>query len=186
MLGEAAGRPFNPDPEEPMERPNPASYSLGVLRRLAIAAQLDREAFFAEHPRWRRSYGDRVEAVVLAEGSRRQVEGGRVTPLEVWTFFRHHPDGPFPTRRRRVRATRDPWKKILAEPSLAGRPLTLISVSIEADRFEDAEQVVHRYLMSGKTASARRLAEGGVVVLEPAKERGRVVWQPAGTMDVER
>ncbi len=163
-----------------MEHPDPASYSPGVLRRLAIAAQLDREAFFAEHPRWRRSYGDRVEAVVLAEGSRRQVDGSRVAPLEVWTFFRHHPDGPFPTRRRRVRATRDPWKRILAEPSLAGRPLTLVSVSIEADRFDDAELVVRRYLMSGKTTSARRLAKGRIIMLEPAQTRGRTVWQPAG------
>lgn len=162
-----------------MERPDPASYSPGVLRRLAIAAQLDREAFFAEHARWRRSYGDRVEAVVLAEGTRRQVDGGRVAPLEVWTFFRHHPDGPFPTRRRRVRATRDPWKRILAEPSLAGRPLTLVSVSIEADRFDDAELVVRRYLMTGKTTSARRLANGRVIMLEPAQTRGRAVWQPA-------
>lgn len=161
-----------------MERPDPASYSPGVLRRLAIAAQLDREAFFAEHARWRRSYGDRVEAVVLAEGTRRQVDGGRVAPLEVWTFFRHHPDGPFPTRRRRVRATRDPWKRILAEPSLAGRPLTLVSVSIEADRFDDAELVVRRYLMTGKTTSARRLANGRVIMLEPAQTRGRAVWQP--------
>lgn len=163
-----------------MERPDPATYSPGVLRRLAIAAQLDREAFFAEHPRWRRSYGDRVEAVVLAEGTRRQVDGGRVAPLEVWTFFRHHPDGPFPTRRRRVRATRDPWKRILAEPSLAERPLTLVSVSIEADRFDDAELVVRRYLMTGKTTSARRLAKGRVIMLEPAQTRGRAVWQPAG------
>ncbi len=162
-----------------MERPDPASYSPGVLRRLAIAAQLDREAFFAEHARWRRSYGDRVEAVVLAEGTRRQVDGGRVAPLEVWTFFRHHPDGPFHTRRRRVRAKRDPWKRILAEPSLAGRPLTLVSVSIEADRFDDAELVVRRYLMTGKTTSARRLAKGRVIMLEPAQTRGRAVWQPA-------
>ena len=161
-----------------MERPDPASYSPGVLRRLAIAAQLDREAFFAEHARWRRSYGDRVEAVVLAEGTRRQVDGGRVAPLEVWTFFRHHPDGPFPTRRRRVPAARDPWKRILAEPSLAGRPLTLVSVSIEADRFDDAELVVRRYLMTGKTTSARRLAKGRVIMLEPAQTRGRAVWQP--------
>lgn len=168
-----------------MERPDPASYSPGVLRRLAIAAQLDREAFFAEHARWRRSYGDRVEAVVLAEGTRRQVDGGRVAPLEVWTFFRHHPDGPFPTRRRRVRATRDPWKRILAEPSLAGRPLTLVSVSIEADRFDDAELVVRRYLMTGKTTSARRLAKGRVIMLEPAQTRGRAVWQPVGTLNIE-
>lgn len=168
-----------------MERPDPASYSPGVLRRLAIAAQLDREAFFAEHARWRRSYGDRVEAVVLAEGTRRQVDGGRVAPLEVWTFFRHHPDGPFPTRRRRVPATRDPWKRILAEPSLAGRPLTLVSVSIEADRFDDAELVVRRYLMTGKTAGARRLAKGRVIMLEPAQTRGRAVWQPVGMMNVE-
>ncbi len=168
-----------------MEHPDLSTYSPSILRRLAIASKLDREAFFAEHPRWRRSYGDRVEAVVLAEGSRRQVEGGRVAPLEVWTFFRHHPDGPFPTRRRRVPDTRDPWKRVLADPSLAGRPLTLISVSLEADRFDDAELVVRRYLMSGKTASARRLAKGRVTMLEPASERGQVVWQPAEPMNTE-
>lgn len=168
-----------------MEHPDLATHSAGVLRRLGIAAQLDREAFFAEHPRWRRSYGDRVEAVVLAEGSRRQVDGSRVAPLEVWTFFRHHPDGPFPTRRRRVPATRDPWKRVLSEPSLIGRPLTLVSVSLEADRFDDGRLVVRRYLMTGKTASARRLAKGRVTVLDPAQNRGQVVWQPAGLISIE-
>ena len=186
MLGEAASQPSNPCPEETMDHQDPASYSPGVLRRLTIAAQLDREAFFAEHARWRRSYGDRVEAVVLAEGSRRQVEGGRVAPLEVWTFFRHHPDGPFPTRRRRVPATRDPWKRILAEPSLAGRPLTMVSVSLETDRFDDAALVVRRYLKTGKTANARQLAKGRVIVLEPASERGQVVWQPAEGINIEQ
>ena len=168
-----------------MEHQDPVTHSAGVLRRLAIAAQLDREAFFAEHPRWRRSYGDRVEAVVLAEGSRRQVDGSRVAPLEVWTFFRHHPDGPFPTRRRRVPTTRDPWKRVLSEPSLAGRPLTLFCVSLEADRFGDAELVVRRYLMTGKTAGAQRLAKGRVTVLEPAPNRGKIVWQPAEMMNIE-
>lgn len=168
-----------------MEYPDLATHSAGVLRRLAIAARIDREAFFAEHPRWRRSYGDRVEAVVLAEGSRRQVDGTRVAPLEVWTFFRHHPDGPFPTRRRRVPATRDPWRQVLAEPSLAGRPLTLVSVSLEADRFDDPELVVRRYLMTGKTAGARRLAKGRVIVLQPAQNRGQVVWNPGGIMNIE-
>ncbi len=168
-----------------MDHQDPVTYSAGVLRRLAIAAQLDREAFFAEHPRWRRSYGDRVEAVVLAEGSRRQVDGSRVAPLDVWTFFRHHPDGPFPTRRRRVPTTSDPWKRVLSEPSLAGRPLTLVSVSLEADRFDDAELIVRRYLMTGKTASARRLAKGRVILLEPTHNRGQVVWQPAEMMNIE-
>ena len=186
MLGEAASQPSNPCSEDTMEHQDPASYSPGVLRRLTIAAQLDREAFFADHARWRRSYGDRVEAVVLAEGSRRQVEGGRVAPLEVWTFFRHHPDGPFPTRRRRVPATRDPWKRILAEPSLAGRPLTMVSVSLETDRFDDAALVVRRYLKTGKTANARQLAKGRVIVLEPSSERGQVVWQPAEGMNIEQ
>jgi hypothetical protein len=185
MLGEATSHPSNPCSEESMGHQDPASYSPGVLRRLTIAAQLDREGFFAEHARWRRSYGDRVEAVVLAEGSRRQVEGSRVAPLEVWTFFRHHPDGPFPTRRRRVPATRDPWKRILAEPSLAGRPLTMVSVSLETDRFDDAEHIVRRYLMTGKTANARQLAKGRVIVLEPSSERGHVVWQPAEMVSIE-
>ena len=151
--------------------------SAGVLRRLAIASQMDREAFFAEHARWRRLYGNRVEAVVLSEGPRRQVEGSRVSPIEVWTFFRHHPDGPFPTRRRRIDVNQEPWQRVLNDPALVGRPLTLVSVSLETDRFDDPEHLVRRYLMAGKTTSARRLAKGRVVVLEPGPGRGQVVWQ---------
>ncbi len=151
---------------------------VGVLHRLAIAARMDREAFFAEHPRWRRLYGDRVEAVVVAEGARRQLEGSRLAPLEIWTFFRHHPDGPFPTRRRRVSVAREPWQQVMADPALKGRPLMLVSVSLEADRFDDPLQVVRRDLIAGKTPSARRLGRAPVVVVEPASERGRVVWTP--------
>ena len=157
--------------------------SSGVLRRLSIVAHMDREAFFAEHPRWRLAYGDRVEAVVLSVGPRRLVDRGRVSPLEVWTFFRHHPDAPFPTRRRRVAVAQEPWSRILQEPSLVGRPLTLVSVSIEADRFDDPERVVRRYLMAGRTAGARQLANGQVVVLDPALQRGHILWQPAEPID---
>ena len=159
-----------------MESSSP--YSPAVLRRLSVAARLDREAFFADHPRWRRCYGDRVEAVVLAEGGRRQVSGGRVAPLEVWTFFRHHPDGPFPTRRRRVPVAHHPWRLVLADPVLRGRPVTLVSVSLEADRFDDAGEVIRRYLMAGRTIGATKLANGRIVMLDPATARGRLVWQP--------
>lgn len=148
-----------------------------LLRRLAIAAQMDREAFFAEHPRWRREYGDRLLAVALAEGPGRRVsDRGRVQPLEVWSFFRHHPDGAFPNRRRRAAAS-DPLSRALDTPALAGRPLTLVSVSLEADRFDDPTETLRKYLLRGTAAGARRLARGTLVLLEPVALRGEVVWQ---------
>lgn len=152
--------------------------SPAVLTRLAMAARRDREQFFAQHPRWRRAYGDRVEAVVLAERGRRQVEGARVAPLEVWTFFRHHPDGPFPTRRRRVPANQAPWDRILDHDSLAGRPVTLACVSLEADRFDAPGDVLKRYLLTGRSAGSTSLAKARVTILDPSALRGTLIWEP--------
>lgn len=160
-----------------IEQPDPP-FSAGVLRRLAIAARLDRESFLARHARWRRLYGNRLEAVVVVEGARRQLEGSRVAPLEVWTLFRHHPDGAFPSRRRRVPINRYPWRRVLDHPTLAGRPLTLASVSIEAAPFDKPADVVRRYLTTGRSPGTRRMARGLVMVLEPATDRGKLVRPP--------
>jgi len=151
----------------------------GDLRRLAIIAQMDREEFFAEHPRWRRLYGDRLLCSALCQGAAAHYVDGTtgIRDFDVWSFYREHPDAPFPYRRKRVRPFGDRrFGRCLDRPAFAGRPVDLVGRSIPSVRLDDPGQAVRCYLQAGATRSARALRERPVVLLEPAPGRGQIVW----------
>ena len=151
----------------------------GDLRRLAIIAQMDREEFFAEHPRWRRLYGDRLLCSALCQGAAEHYLDGTtgIRDFDVWSFYREHPDAPFPYRRKRVRPFGDRrFGRCLDRPAFEGRPVDLVGRSIASVRLDDPGQAVVRYLRAGATRSARALRERPVVLLEPAHRRGEIVW----------
>ena len=149
------------------------------LRRLAIIAQMDREEFFAEHPRWRQLYGDRLLCSALCQGAAAHYLDGAtgIRHFDVWSFYREHPDAPFPHRRKRVRPFGDArFGRCLDRPAFEGRPVDLVGRSIPSVRLDDPEQAVQRYLWAGATRSARVLRERPVVLLEPGPRRGEIVW----------
>ena len=100
-----------------------------------------------------------------------------VKDWDVWTFFREHPEAPFPYRRRGECALGDPrFGRCAVRPQYVGRCVDLIGRSIAASEAEDAAVAVQRYLAAGKSESARRLAQKPVVLLNPAHRRGEIVW----------
>jgi len=150
-----------------------------ALARLAHIAKTDREGFFRRNPRWDRLYRDRVLCVTLCQGAALHFVDGRngIKDWDVWTFFREHPDGAFPPRRRGEREFGDPrYGRSTVRSQYVGRCVDLIGRSIAAEDDEDPVQCIRRYLTSGKTESARRLAQKAVVRLEPADRRGEVIW----------
>jgi hypothetical protein len=140
---------------------------------------MDREEFFAEHPRWRRLYGDRLLCSALCQGAAAHYVDGitGIRDFDVWSFYREHPDAHFPYRRKRVRPFGDTrFGRCLDRPAFEGRPVDLVGRSISSVRLDDPEQAVRRYLRSGATRSARALREQPVVLLEPATRRGEIIW----------
>jgi len=147
----------------------------GDLRRLAIVAQMDREQFFATHGRWRQLYGDRFICTVLCD------EGPDAPGYTVWGFFREHPDAPLPYRRKRVWPVQDSrFGRCLDHPAFAGKSVAVISRSIPAGLLDDAGGTLRRYLQAGRSASARLLRDRRLVLLDPAEDRGVVVWPDPG------
>ena len=71
------------------------------LRRLAKIAISDLQDFFRRYPDTGELYRNRRMLICLCQGAARHFvrQGHGVKDFEVWTFFRKHPEKPFPYRR---------------------------------------------------------------------------------------
>jgi hypothetical protein len=161
------------------------------LARLAAIASDDRDARFARRPRWR-PYAERVLCVALCQGAAlHYVDGGNgVKDFDVYTFYAEHPTGPFPVRWRTAvdfgpsRFGRHPGD----QKSFSGRRVDLIGRSLAVPPDADPVEAVQRYLVAGRTETARQLAMKAVVLLEPEELRGEIIWPqttPAVPADAE-
>ena len=164
----------------------PATLTGSDLRRLAIVAHLDREHFFAAHPRWRRLYGDRLLCTVLSQAA---TEDDARDPhddagLTLWSFYREHPDAPLPHRRKRVWPGSDRHiAQCLGRPIFRARPVEVVCRSILGGLLDDPAATLRQYVDAGATSSARRLRERRLVLLEPVRDQGRIVWPVPGAAD---
>ena len=150
------------------------------LQRLAELAERDRKGFFSRNPGTAALYRDRPLCVTLAQGAARHFIDGRtgVKDFDVWTFYRAHPDRPFPYRRRGVADFEDPRFGLSPDsPSeYKGSRVDFIGRSIEVRREESAPEAIRRYLRTGHTETARLLAGKAVVGLSPKEYLGVLIW----------
>jgi hypothetical protein len=150
------------------------------LARLAGLARRSRDDFFRLSPAWGLLYARRLLAVALSgEAAEHFISGARgFTGFEVWQFFAAHPEAPFPPHKRfredygRSRFGRDP---ALPE-SFAGRAVDWQGRSLEAAPDADAVATLHAWLRTRPTPTARALASGPMVLLEPAPLLGFSPW----------
>ena len=61
-------------------------------------------------------------------------------------------------------------------PSYMGRRVDLLGRSLAAPLDADPDAVVHAYLSTARTASARALAAKAAVLVEPQHLVGKIVW----------
>jgi hypothetical protein len=168
-----------------------AQFDDSDLRRLADLARKDREEFFKTRPpshpslNWGQLYATRVLSVALCQGAAKHYVDGTtgVKDLDVWTFYAKHQTLPFPSRRIKSddfgpsHFGRHPAEVEFADKrQFTGRRVDFLGRSIKCAEGTDPIDAVRDYLASGKTDSARKLAEKAVVVLEPAELRGRIIW----------
>lgn len=150
------------------------------LERLAALADRDREDFFHRNPGTASLYEDRVLCVTLAQGAALHYVDGKtgVKDFDVWSFYRTHPERPFPYRRRGVVDFGDPRFGLSPDsPSVfTGKRVDLIGRSIDVRRNESPVDAVRRYLHSGRTMSARLLAQKAMIGLGPEELFGMVIW----------
>lgn len=164
-----------PDAERSFERIEDAD-----LERLAFLAKKDHEDFFARHPRWRDLYAGRIVCVALCQGAALHFVDGRngVKDFDVWTFFAEHPAGRLRADRRVASVDFGPSKfgHHPGEAGYIGRRIDFLMRSLRCQPDADPAKAIREYLSSGTTGSARALARKAVVLIEPNRLRGRVVW----------
>jgi len=147
------------------------------LRRLASIASRDRHAFFHSNPQWAELYSSRAVCIALCQGAALHYANRKtgINDFDVYTFYRTHP-------RRHVYAKRKKYYdygiakfgKSVDKPQFKGRRVDCLMRDIEVRDGEDAATALQRYLRSGKTKTARLLAEKAVVLLKP--RCGKIVW----------
>jgi hypothetical protein len=127
-----------------------------------------------------RPYADRLRLIRLCQGAARHfVHGDRgVQDFDLWGFFQEIPDHPFPWRRRakhdfgQSRFGRNPDDGETFE----GRRVHVIGRSISMPEGKSPIESVQRYFREQRSESARLLAERPVIVVWPAKDCGRIIW----------
>ena len=151
------------------------------LARLASIAREDREDLFERKSRWSSLYRNNVLCVTLAQGAALHYINGTngVKDFDVWTFYHRQPGLRFPFDRRN--ASRDFMDTRFGfspeSPShYSGTRIDLLCRDMECSVDESYIDAIHRYLRLGRTTSARYLAKKAMVVLEPEKDMGKVIW----------
>ena len=151
------------------------------LHRLAKIAIIDLEDLFQQYPhRYGSLYQDRLMLICLCQGAAGHfVNRDRgVKDFDVWTFFREHPERPFPYRRR---AKRDFGSSRFGRhpdcESLRGRRVDLLGRSVPCEDGQDPYACVREWIC-GRGKSSREIAKSPVVVIHPEADSGRIIWNP--------
>lgn len=101
-----------------------------------------------------------------------------VKDFDVFTFYAENPGGPFPYRWPTT-ADFGPSRfgRREGEPeTYRGRRIDFMGRSLPEGVNANPVEALTRYLVGGRTKTARRLREKAVVLIDPPQLRGRVVW----------
>lgn len=150
------------------------------LRRLSRIVRGEREEFFQRHPEWAILYRRRVLCSALCGEAASHVLNG-ITGFEEFfalTFYAQQADAPFPVQHE---SRLDFGKSKFGRPpslpeTYRGRRVVLQGRAIEARPDEDPLGALQRYLSAAATPTARELAAGSVVMLEPEPFLGVQAW----------
>lgn len=150
------------------------------LKKLARLARAERDDFFGRHNEWAILYRKRIVCTALCQGAALHYINGTsgVSEFNVWTFYAEHPEAPFPFQQiakldfGKSRFGQDP----VSPEAYQGRRVELQGRSLDCKPGDDPIEVLQQYLRGGDTPSARELRDQAVVLLEPERYLGYVVW----------
>ena len=150
------------------------------LKKIARIARSEREEYFERHPEWAMLYRKRVVGVALCKDAALHFVNGStgVDGFDVWTFYAEHSEAPFPFQQVvKVDFGKSKFGRDAANPdAYQGRRVELRGRSLDCKAGDDPIEVLQRYLRAGETPSARELRDKAVVLIEPEKFLGYVVW----------
>ena len=150
------------------------------LKKLARIETAERGDFFARHPEWALLYRKRVICAVLCKDAALHFVNGStgVDAFDVWTFYAEHAEAPFPFQQlEKADFGKSKFGSDAANPdAYQGRRIELRGRSLDCKPDDDPIEVLQRYLRSGATPSARDLRDKAVVLIEPERYLGYVVW----------
>ncbi len=150
------------------------------LLHLLQLARADREAFFAKRPDWSRFYADRVLCTALCQGAALHYVKGKVgiNDFDVYTFYAAHPERHWYAKRIQPVDFGDPkfGRSQVTKPNFVGRRVDLMGRALPVPPGSEPIPALRDYLASGKTDTARELAQKAVVLLEPPDLMATVAW----------
>jgi len=149
------------------------------LRRLGQLAAADRKSLFRRKPETGSLYSSRLFAVALCQGGALHYLDGKngIKDLDVWSFYTEDPARMFPPRRIAKVDFGDPKFGVSPDkPEFIGRRVDLIGRSIPGADPTDPVKSLQQYLTSRKTDTARLLAMKAVILIEPSRLLGTIVW----------
>jgi hypothetical protein len=147
------------------------------LKRLALIARKDQDAFFDNYPEWARLYSGRDICIALCQGAALHYidRNTGINDFDVYTFYRRHPQKNIYAKRLKYYDFGDTkFGQSQDKPNFIGRRVDCMVRSIDALDDEPAENSIQRYLINSKTETARFLAAKAMVLLEP--NCGKVIW----------
>ncbi len=149
------------------------------LRCLGQLAAEDRKSLFRRKPETGSLYSSRLFAVALCQGGALHYLDGKngIKDLDVWSFYTEDATRMFPPRRIAKVDFGDPKFGVSPDkPEFIGRRVDLIGRSIPGADPTEPVKSLQQYLSSRKTATARLLAMKAVILIEPSRLLGTIVW----------
>jgi len=146
------------------------------LKRLGVIASKDMADFFLNHPEYKVFRG-RVICIALCQGAAQHYHDGTtgINDFDVYTFFKKDPHIPWYAKRiKSYDFGRPRFGQSKDKPDFIGRRVDCMGRDIEMKNNEEAVRSLRRYLIEGKTKTAKLLAKKAVVLISP--KCGLVVW----------
>lgn len=149
------------------------------LDRLAEIAREDLTRFFDRNPH-RAQHRQLYLGSALCQGAALHYLDGQngVKDFDIYHFFARKDQWPFPERRRGiVDFGQSKFGCSQAEKELGFcRRVDLMGRSLDAEQGDDPVEAIQRWLRHSRNSTPRFLAAKAVVILEPEKLRGTIVW----------
>lgn len=153
------------------------------LRRLLQLAEADRDKFFNKYRVWREAYSDRVLCTALCQGAASHYLDPTVgiNDFDVYTFYAANLERPWCSRRKQTVDFGSPRFGVSehTKRGFVGRRVDLLGRSLAVRPGANPVDALRNYLGQHHSRTARELSKDAVILLEPSRWLGRVVWQPS-------
>ncbi len=149
------------------------------LRRLARIALVDREGLFERKKELANIYRKKLLCVALCQGAADHYVNGKngINDFDVWSFYIESKIRPFPYRRKVSKDFGDPkFGNDKIKKEYIGRRVDIMGRSIPFYKGQSPIDAMVTYLTTSYNKTPKMLLEKAVVIIEPQRHIGKIVW----------